>query len=214
MNGLLRLLGVAAVIGIIYFINHNVVNNKLEDWFATAPDTHLNTARKAADDNAIDACLKEIDIAIKEMKDIETFSDSISQNLIENSIDDLQILEVHISNHHLNVDELNLVFAKGINSLAYTYLKISEDELRHDHEVKAVHSLKIVIDHLFNAMGFMKKRNIDEEKVLIRHINSVIDSIENSPEFNINALDALFDEIQLIIEEEEEKLANQREETE
>ncbi|MFY0653981.1 MAG: hypothetical protein JXQ96_18210 [Cyclobacteriaceae bacterium] len=209
-GSLWRLLGVLAVIGLLYYFNQHVINNKLDEWFATAPDDHLTTARKAADDNAIDACLKEIDIAIVEMQDIEVFSDSTSRNLIDKSIEDLKILESHIENHELNVDELNLVFAKGINSLAYTYLKISEDELRHDHEVEAVNSLKIVIDHLYNAMGFMKKRNIEEEMVLIRHIYSVIDSIQGQPNFNLHALDQLFDEIQHIIHEEEQKLEDQR----
>jgi hypothetical protein len=207
---LLRIVGVIFTIGIIYYLNQNFVDNKLEDWFATAPDDHLTTARKAVDDNAIETCLKEIDIAIKEMKDIEVFSDSTSRKLIDKSIEDLQVLESHIDNHEINIDELNLVFAKGINSLAYTYLKITEDELRHDHEKKAVHSLRIVIDHLYSAMSFMKKKNIDEEKILIEHIFSVIDSIQGNPDYDIHALDQLFNEIEVIIEEEESKLENQR----
>lgn len=207
---LLRFFGVIVLIGIIYYFNQNFVDNKLEDWFATAPDDHLTTARKAADDNAIETCLKEIDIAIKEMKDIEVFSDSTSRNLIDKSIEDLLLLEEHIDNHEINVNELNLVFAKGINSLAYTYLKITEDELGHDHEKKAVHSLRIVIDHLYSAMGFMQKKNIDQEKVLIEHIFSVIDSIQGSPNYDKHALDQLFDEIEVIINEEEVKLEEQR----
>ena len=170
----------------------------------------MDKAKIAANNNAINDCLKEIDIAIMEMEDIEVFSDSVSRNLIENSIEDLRILESHLVNHEVNVDELNLVFAKGINSLAYTYLKISEDELRHDHEIKAVHSLKIVIDHLYNSMSFMKKKNIDDEKVLIKHIYSVIDSIKQTDNFDFNSLDNLFIEIQDIIADEELKLENQR----
>ena len=207
---LLRFFGVIVLIGIIYYFNQNFVDNKLEDWFATAPDDHLTTARKAADDNAIETCLKEIDIAIKEMKDIEVFSDSTSRNLIDKSIEDLLLLEEHIDNHEINVNELNLVFAKGINSLAYTYLKITEDELRHDHEKKAVHSLRIVIDDLYSAMGFMQKKNIDQEKILIEHIFSVIDSIQGSQNYDQHALDQLFDEIEVIISEEEVKLEEQR----
>ncbi|MDP4679477.1 MAG: hypothetical protein NWS46_03820 [Cyclobacteriaceae bacterium] len=88
------------------------MNNKLDDWFATAPDDHLTIARKAADNNAIETCLKEIDIAIKEMKDIEVFSDSISRDLIDRSIEDLQLLEMHIDNHEINLNELNLVFCE------------------------------------------------------------------------------------------------------
>lgn len=210
ISPVLRTLGILAAIGILYYFNQNVVSKKLDDWFATAPDDHLTSARRAADNNAIDKCLKEIDIAIIEMEDIEIFSDSVSKNLIEKSIEDLRILENHIANHELNVDELNLVFAKGINSLAYTYLKISEDELRHDHEIKAVHSLKIVIDHLYNSMGFLSKRNIDEEMVLIRHIYSVIDSIEQTENFDFHSLDMLFEEIEQIISEEESKLMEQR----
>ena len=213
MNGsasLLRIFGVIFLIGIIYYFNQNFVDNKLEDWFATAPDDHLTTARKAADDNAIETCLKEIDIAIKEMRDIEVFSDSTSRELIDKSIEDLELLELHIDKHEINIEELNLVFAKGINSLAYTYLKITEDELRHDHEKKAVHSLRIVIDHLYSAMGFMKKKNIDEEKILIEHIFSVIDSIQGNPDYDINTLDQLFEEIEVIISEEEIKLEKQR----
>ncbi|MDP4679478.1 MAG: hypothetical protein NWS46_03825 [Cyclobacteriaceae bacterium] len=103
-----------------------------------------------------------------------------------------------------------LFFAKGINSLAYTYLKITEDELRHDHEIKAVHSLKIVIDHLYSAMGFMKKKNINEEKILIEHIFSIIDSIQNKTNSDLHTLDKLFEEIEFIINEEEEKLERQR----
>ncbi len=207
---LIRIVAVIALIGILYYFNQNVINNKLEDWFATAPDKHLDKAKIAANNNAINDCLKEIDIAIMEMEDIEVFSDSVSRNLIENSIEDLRILESHLVNHEVNVDELNLVFAKGINSLAYTYLKISEDELRHDHEIKAVHSLKIVIDHLYNSMSFMKKKNIDDEKVLIKHIYSVIDSIKQTDNFDFNSLDNLFIEIQDIIADEELKLENQR----
>ena len=210
MGSLWRVIVVIGVIGLIYYFNHNVINNRLDEWFATAPDDHLTTARKAADDNAIDACLKEIDIAILEMEEIEVFSDSVSRTLIDKSVSDLKLLEQHISEHHLNVNELNLVFAKGINSLAYTYLKISEDELRHEHEITAVNSLKIVIDHLYNAMGFMKKRNIEEEKVLIRHIYSVIDTIQASPDFDPHVLDQLFDEIKVIIDDEEKKLAIER----
>ncbi|MEQ6122552.1 hypothetical protein [Reichenbachiella sp. MALMAid0571] len=210
MASLVRTVVVIALIGIIYYFNQNVINNKLEDWFATAPDKHLNIAKKAANNHAINECLKEIDIAIMEMEDIEVFSDNVSRDLIEKSIEDLQLLENHIQNHELNVDELNLVFAKGINSLAYTYLKISEDELRHDHEIKAVHSLKIVIDHLYNSMSFMKKKNIDDEKVLIKHIYSVIDSIQQTDNFDFSSLDRLFSEIQEIIAEEELKLKEQR----
>jgi len=210
MASLGRIAAVVALIGIIYYFNQNVINNKFEDWFATAPDKHLGKAKKAANNNAISDCLKEIDIAIMEMEDIEVFSDSTSRNLIEKSIEDLELLEAHIENHELNVDELNLVFAKGINSLAYTYLKISEDELRHDHEIKAVHSLKIVIDHLYNSMNFMKKKNIDDEKVLIKHIYSVIDSIQQTDNFDFSALDKLFQEIKDIIAEEERKLEKQR----
>lgn len=210
MASLGRIAAVVALIGIIYYFNQNVINNKFEDWFATAPDKHLGKAKKAANNNAINDCLKEIDIAIMEMEDIEVFSDSTSRSLIEKSIEDLELLEAHIENHELNVDELNLVFAKGINSLAYTYLKISEDELRHDHEIKAVHSLKIVIDHLYNSMNFMKKKNIDDEKVLIKHIYSVIDSIQQTDNFDFSALDKLFREIKDIIAEEELKLEKQR----
>ena len=210
MASLIRIAVVIVLIGIIYYFNQNVINNKLEDWFAIAPDKHLDKAKIAANNNAIDDCLKEINIAIMEMQDIEVFSDSTSRNLIDKSIEDLQVLESHLVNHELNVNELNLVFAKGINSLAYTYLKISEDELRHDHEIKAVHSLKIVIDHLYNSMSFMKKKNIDDEKVLIKHIYSVIDSIQQTDNFDFSSLDNLFIEIQDIIADEELKLKNQR----
>ncbi len=208
-----RILSILAVIGVMHIYNQNAHNNKLTDWFATAPDDHLNMARKAASDNAIGKCLKEIDIAIEEMKAIEVFSDSVSQQLIEQSIEDLEILESHIANHELNVNELNLVFAKGINSLAYTYLSITEDELRHHHEIKAVHSLKIVIDHLYNSMSYLNKKNVEEEKLLIKHIYSVIDSIERHDDFDFHSIDLLFEEIEALIADEEKKLQEERGET-
>lgn len=206
MNSLTRVLIVVGIIGFLYFINTKLVNKKFDEWTAKSADVHMNAARKAADKNALDKCIAEIEIAIHDMEAIEEFSDDASKEMIEKAIRDLKDVEEDIKHDSVNVDVLNLVFAKGINTLAYTYLKISDEDLLHDHEVRAVNTLKIVIDHLYNSMGFLNKKNVEEERIIVKHIYNVIDSLKIVKTIDHRSIDVLFDEINGLIIEEEQKL--------
>ena len=206
MGSIYRVLTVVGIIGFLYFFNNSLVNKKFSEWIAKSPDVHLNSARRAADKNALDKCIHEIEVAIKDMEAIEEFSDDASKLMIEKAIFDLKSVEEDIKHDSVNVDVLNLVFAKGINTLAYTYLKISDDDLIHDHEIRAVGTLKIVIDHLYNSMGFLNKKNIEEERVIVKQIYEVIDSLKQTNTVNHERIDLLFEEINHLIHEEEQKL--------
>lgn len=201
-----RILVIVGVIGLLYFADTKFVNKKFDAWLAKSPDSHMNAARRAADKNALAKCIYEIEIAIKDMKAIEEFSDSTSRVMIEKAIRDLKDVEEDLKHDSVNVDVLNLVFAKGINTLAYTYLKISDEDLMHEHEVRAVGTLKIVIDHLYNSMGYLKKKNIEEERVIVKQIYDVIDSLKTTHTINHARIDLLFSEINHLIQEEEDKL--------
>jgi len=206
MNTIYRLLAVAGVLAVLYFMNTSVMDKKFDDWTAKSPDVHMNAARKSIDKNDLDRCIYEIEIAIADMVAIEEFSDDASKAMIEKAIRDLKDVEEDLKHDSVNVDVLNLVFAKGINTLAYTYLKISDDDLIHDHEVRAVGTLKIVIDHLYNSMGFLNKKNVEEERVIVNQIYEVIDSLKTTNMINHERIDLLFAEINHLIEEEESKL--------
>lgn len=206
MGSVYRILTVIGVIAIIYFINTNFINKKFDQWLAKSPDIHLNTARRAADKNALEKCIHEIEIAIKDMEKIEQFSDSVSMKMIEKAIIDLKNVKKNLEHDSINISVLNLVFAKSINTLAYTYLKISDDDLVHGHEIRAIGSLKVVIDHLYNSMGFLNKKNIEEERIIVNQIYNVIDSLKSTNTINHERIELIFAEINQLIIEEENKL--------
>lgn len=201
-----KVLFIVILIGLVFFVDHKFGDKRMSKWLAIAPDKHLSSARMALDAQSYSKSVEEIETAVQKIHKIELFADSASRKHLDDSIEDLLSLEDHIKKDEFNVRELNLVFAECVNSLAFTYLKIAQDNLMHGKDLDALESLRIVISHLHTSMSFLNKETIEEETYIVDRIVEVMDSLQKYETYNEASFNSLFAEVEALIEEEHRKL--------
>lgn len=201
-----KLLFIVILLGLLFFFDHKYGDKRMSKWLAIAPDKHLSSARSAIDQHSYAKSVVEIETAVQKMLKIEVFADSISKKHLDEAIEDLRILESHIKQDSFDLKELNLVFAECVNSLAFTYLKIAQDNLIHGKDLDALESMRVVISHLHTSMNFLNKETIEEETYIVDRIIEVMDSLQKYETYSESSFNSLFDEVEALIEEEHRKL--------
>lgn len=201
-----KILFIVVLLGIVFLFDHQFGDKRMSKWLAIAPDKHLSSARTAINEHSYGKSVDEIEIAVGKIRTIELFADSLSKKHLEESIEDLLALESHIKQDVFDLKELNLVFAECVNSLAFTYLKIAQDNLIHEKDLDALESMRVVIKHLHTSMNFLNKETIEEETYIVDRIISVMDSLQKYDTYNEDSFNRLFEEVEALIEEEHRRL--------
>lgn len=118
---------------------------------------------------------EHVENAITNMRQAEQLMDSESQNYIEVAIEELQKIERELNSGYLFEDDLNLIFANSLNSLAYAYLRVTEKALEEDNMHEAHAALSIAVKQLDYATRFASGKLFESENGIMKSLTAMLD---------------------------------------
>lgn len=164
---------------------------------ALEPDLLINTADRSLHDHKKLAAIAFLDDAIEMMKLLEKDGDDVSMQAIELAIRDLEIVEEHIKADDINDDLMYEAFADAMNSLAYASLRVSEKLIKEGKLEEADITLKHAMDHLQNSIRFARGEQKEDEKVIMTHLQAIMDDhLQN----DISKIDEVMAEIDSVVQ--------------
>jgi hypothetical protein len=166
---------------------------------ATEPVQHLTDARFSIVNGDYHRALFELDEAITEMKIIEQYSDSSTTAHIEQAIRDLEKVENEIRNDSLVIGDLNKAFFNALNSIAYSCMMISENNLDKGEKYKAMRFMNATFAEMIASLKFVNSEELrhKEEKVIedVRNIISSMKKTNYKYRFNYDTLNHELEEL-------------------
>jgi len=165
-----------------YLETYNFIGDKKKSIvfsdLADGPDNLLSTAKEGYDQDYFGKSIYSIEKAIKLMKYFENDADVETIQEIEEAIRELRIVEREISKDSVNEEHLNHSFARALNSLAYTHVKILEDLAEHEDYEKIKTTLEYTIVHLHNAIKYSNGIMRNDELTLLSKLEEFLNSVK------------------------------------
>ena len=124
------------------------------DTYAEIPANMFIYAKEDVNKQYFNTALEHIDNAIVVMRETEALLDEESVAFIESAIADLYKVERTLKTGLVSEEENNYVFAKALNSLAYAYLRLSENAIEEDDQLAALSALAIAVKQLDHSLRF------------------------------------------------------------
>lgn len=174
------------LIGMSYTINI-VLSGGIDEEHPALNEASLKTdyllkyAKEDLSKHYFETSLYHIESAIEVMKLMERDTDSEADKAIEMAIKDLRDIENRVTDQDLSEKEINFVFAKALNSVAYAHLRLSEGFSERGEHEEAANALKLSINHLENAMLFSTGKYKKLEYNVFVKIDSLIQLEQEDP---------------------------------
>lgn len=175
-NSLKIILLLGVVIAIIY-MNESHIRRYLDAFTAEEPKEHLNKVEKAIEAHDVKGSLDEINLAIQSMSSIEDYTDSVASAYIEKSIAELENLKVEIEKDELIVADFKHAYYEAYSSMAYANLRLSELEFEDGTIERAYEHFNNCFSYLKSAMKYVPEPKKEREKILIRQVNEILESL-------------------------------------
>lgn len=178
---MIAILGSVSLIAFMIIGGHDDEHPALNDS-TLKTDYLLKYAKEDLSKHYYETSLYHIEKAIEVMQLMERDVDSESDRAIETAIKDLRQIEKKILSNQLSYEEVNFVFAKALNSVAYAHLRLSEEFSEEGKHEEAANALKLSINHLENSMLFSTGKYKNLEYNVFLEIDSLIKLEETNPE--------------------------------
>lgn len=163
---------------------------------AVEPDLLMETADRYRHDGKRLTAIEFLEDAIDMMKLLEKDGDSVSMQAIEVAVHDLEVVESHIKADDINDDFMYEAFADAMNSLAFASLRVSEEYIKEGKKEEAAVTLEHAMDHLQNSIKYARGQQKEDEIMIVRHLNEII---ENHLESDISEIDEVMSEIDSVV---------------
>lgn len=192
------LLFVTVCISTLFVIDKYTVH-ELTIERATEPVKHLTDARYSIVNGDYHRAISELDEAISEMKIIEQYGDSSANAHIEQAINDLQQVEEEIKNDSLVIGDLNKAFFNALNSIAFSCMMISENNLDKGEKYVAMRFMNATFAEMIASLKFVNSEELrhKEEKVIedVRNIISSMKATNYKYRFNYDTINHELEEL-------------------
>ena len=171
---------IVASLGLLYFVDlHHQKILTIER--ALEPVKQLSNARRLILDNKYHKAMKAIDQAVTEMKIIEQYADSSSNQHIEKAIGDLKAVRKEIENDSLYLGDMNKAYFNALNSIAHACVIISEKNLDDGKHYKAMRFLKASFADMVESLKFVEDEQLRaKEEVVIAHVQEILAKMKAS----------------------------------
>ncbi|MEQ9285659.1 MAG: hypothetical protein RIG77_02050 [Cyclobacteriaceae bacterium] len=192
--------GVILSISLIAYLGQVKARKHIGEWTATSPIRFLSKAQQHLEDNKPYECIEDLKRAIKILKSIEYYGDSMVNTYLENSIGHLTGAIAAINTPEFSKEDLNLTIFEALNSVAYAELKISEQNLKNGNHEQAIFLLRTTLLALTRSTRFARPMYLQKEHQLIADIESTLISMEHSPNFDESDFEKINTEFEKILE--------------
>jgi hypothetical protein len=119
--------------------------------------------------------LEHVDNAIRTMREAEEVLDPEANAYIEMAINDLNKIKRELVSGFIFEDDVNLTFARALNSLAYAYMRVSEDALAEDKQTEALGALTVAVMQLDYSMLFATGQLFEKESIIMASLAAMLE---------------------------------------
>jgi hypothetical protein len=116
--------------------------------------------------------LEHVDNAIRTMREAEEVLDPEANAYIEMA---LNKIKRELVSGFIFEDDVNLTFARALNSLAYAYMRVSEDALAEDKQTEALGALTVAVMQLDYSMLFATGQLFEKESIIMASLAAMLE---------------------------------------
>jgi hypothetical protein len=140
------------------------------------PANMLMYAKEDVKKSYYSTAFEHVENAIRTMRQAERVLDDESQDYIEVAIDELHKIERELNSGYLFEEDLNLIFANSLNSLAYAYMRVTEKALEEENQEKARNALSVAVKQLDYSTRFASGQLFESENAIMKSLAEMLNN--------------------------------------
>ena len=139
--------------------------------------------------------------AIKAIRRIERDLDLASQQMLEESISDLEIVRDELEHDSLVIHDINISYSEALNALTEAEVNVTKALLKTDHRHDAMVALKYGMMHIKNTLRFTEGEKKEHEIQIHDEINEILEDPSLTDDEIVLRLDGIIVELDELLKD-------------
>lgn len=162
---------------------------------AVDPDLHFGNSRVYFKEKDFGRGMEHLIKAIQDIHNIERDLDPVSNELLEESITDLETVLRQLKHDSVVVDDINISYSEALNALTEAEIKVTKALLKSNHRHDAIVALKYGMTHLRNTLKYTEGDKKAKEKAIYTELDEILGNPNMSDEEIIEKIDHIITEL-------------------